>query len=405
MPKKYHVALSFAGEDRTYVEEVATALVTEGVDVFYDKFEEHDLWGKDLYVHLSDVYQNKAVFTVMFISEAYSKKVWTTHERRSAQARAFTESSEYILPAFFDRSVEVPGLLPTTGYIELSHRTPANMAALIVKKLESIGISLKPSFSYSADARADVDYPLRRGQGIDDLILAMKTNTWPKQHPAVVATLALDWSTVSADQAFVLGRNLYQCADGGENRAEDFLSSVRSELARIDPLERALDVLNGMFFEAYFDSSGELRKLDAKKKRNLGKLLKLQTVDKYSPSINYIQRTLEPYKDELPLVPSTKPELLLLSLVVNRSSPPVIVSLNHGKRGLIFEVTDNSLIDDSLWRLSFRQFNLEELEKALVAAWWLPDDLISIVATPALNSDFKFGLPDGFVISWNAPRD
>lgn len=60
MPKKFHVALSFAGEDRVYVDAVAKALQAEGVDVFYDKFEEVDLWGKDLYTHLSDVYQNRA---------------------------------------------------------------------------------------------------------------------------------------------------------------------------------------------------------------------------------------------------------------------------------------------------------------------------------------------------------
>ena len=37
---KYHIALSFAGEDRDYVEEVANDLRDHGVDVFYDKFEE-----------------------------------------------------------------------------------------------------------------------------------------------------------------------------------------------------------------------------------------------------------------------------------------------------------------------------------------------------------------------------
>ena len=37
---KYHVALSFAGEDRSYVEKVAKQLESHGVDVFYDRFEE-----------------------------------------------------------------------------------------------------------------------------------------------------------------------------------------------------------------------------------------------------------------------------------------------------------------------------------------------------------------------------
>ena len=41
----YHVALSFAGEDRDYVEKVAIQLRAAGVEVFYDLFHEADLWG------------------------------------------------------------------------------------------------------------------------------------------------------------------------------------------------------------------------------------------------------------------------------------------------------------------------------------------------------------------------
>ena len=37
--QEYDVALSFAGENREYVEEVATVLRASGIKVFYDKFE------------------------------------------------------------------------------------------------------------------------------------------------------------------------------------------------------------------------------------------------------------------------------------------------------------------------------------------------------------------------------
>lgn len=95
--RKIHVALSFAGEDRVNVDgAVAKALQGKGVEVFFDKFEKVDLWSKNLYTQLSDVYQNRAVFTVMFVSDTYRKKLWTYHERKSAQARAFTESHEYL---------------------------------------------------------------------------------------------------------------------------------------------------------------------------------------------------------------------------------------------------------------------------------------------------------------------
>ena len=38
--RRYDVALSFAGEDREYVDRVAAALVRSGVSVFYDHYEE-----------------------------------------------------------------------------------------------------------------------------------------------------------------------------------------------------------------------------------------------------------------------------------------------------------------------------------------------------------------------------
>lgn len=100
--KKYDVALSFAGEDRVYVEKVAKELRNYDIKVFYDRFEETTLWGKNLYTYLSEIYKEKAHYTVMFVSEAYKLKVWTNHERESAQARAFEERREYILPAKFD---------------------------------------------------------------------------------------------------------------------------------------------------------------------------------------------------------------------------------------------------------------------------------------------------------------
>jgi hypothetical protein len=54
----------------------------------YDAYEKAALWGKDLYQHLSDIYQKKARFCIIFASGDYAKKTWTTHELKSAQARA-----------------------------------------------------------------------------------------------------------------------------------------------------------------------------------------------------------------------------------------------------------------------------------------------------------------------------
>ncbi|NPU93781.1 MAG: TIR domain-containing protein [Gammaproteobacteria bacterium] len=131
---EYDVCLSFAGEDRRFVNEVASLAKSAGIRVFYDLYEEADLWGKDLYEHLDEVYKNSAQYCVMFISSYYAKKLWTNHERKSAQERAFKENSDYILPARFDDTV-VPGLRDTVGYIDLRGKTPAELVDIIAIKI------------------------------------------------------------------------------------------------------------------------------------------------------------------------------------------------------------------------------------------------------------------------------
>ncbi len=73
----YEIALSFAGEDRMYADALANALRSRGVKVFYDQHEKATLWGKNLYDYLSDLYQNKARYCVMFLSSHYATKLWT----------------------------------------------------------------------------------------------------------------------------------------------------------------------------------------------------------------------------------------------------------------------------------------------------------------------------------------
>jgi TIR domain len=130
----YDVALSFAGEDRDYVEAVARSLKDKGVRVFYDEYEKVDMWGKNLVDHLAQVYQKRSRFVVMFISKHSVRKPWPTHERQHAQARALVAREEYILPARFD-DTEVPGLTPTVAHIDLRGIAPKDFAALVHAKL------------------------------------------------------------------------------------------------------------------------------------------------------------------------------------------------------------------------------------------------------------------------------
>ena len=132
----YDVALSFAGEDRVRARKIAELLRTVGVRVFFDEYEQATLWGRNLYSHLSEIYREKAKYCLMFISANYAAKLWTKHEREAAQARAFRESREYILPLRLDDTV-IPGLNETIAYIDLRVVSDEEVARLVQEKIAS----------------------------------------------------------------------------------------------------------------------------------------------------------------------------------------------------------------------------------------------------------------------------
>lgn len=120
---EFDVVFSFAGENRALVEPIAERLRAQGISVFYDAYEQANLWGKDLYVHLHDIYGRRGRYCVMFVSQEYAQKAWTSHERQAAQERAFREKGgEYILPIRID-DTEIPGLPATIGHIPITAGT------------------------------------------------------------------------------------------------------------------------------------------------------------------------------------------------------------------------------------------------------------------------------------------
>ncbi len=172
----YDVVLSFAGEDRAYVEECANILTALGIRVFYDSYEQSELWGKDLYTFLADIYSNKAKYAIVFISKYYAEKRWTKHEFKFINERMFRNDTEYLLPVLLDET-KLLGVPETQGY--LTNKTPYEVAVLFAKKInKNIDVELmrkeleeelpqykvtikgdKVHFS-SAEEEFDAEYPL-----------------------------------------------------------------------------------------------------------------------------------------------------------------------------------------------------------------------------------------------------
>ncbi|WP_143116010.1 toll/interleukin-1 receptor domain-containing protein [Lentzea xinjiangensis] len=181
---KYDVCLSFAGENRDYVSEVAGHLGDMGLRYFYDNDAQHELWGEELTEYLDKVYREDSRFCVMFVSEHYVRKIWTIHERRSALSRGLTDPHRpYVLPARFD-DTDVPGVRPSTGYLDLRRFTPYQLAEMIAKKAGVDPGPPKPGWEYKAFAdalgqsiRALEEKKLNHEMGFADTVRTFGTDT------------------------------------------------------------------------------------------------------------------------------------------------------------------------------------------------------------------------------------
>jgi hypothetical protein len=132
----FDVAISFAGSERKYAEELAIKVREAGFSVFYDDFYPENLWGKDLVVTFDEIYRKRSRYCVIFISKEYNDHEWTIHERRSAQARALKEKGkEYILPIKVE-DVELEGMPQTVGYLSINKGID-QIASLLIKKLKA----------------------------------------------------------------------------------------------------------------------------------------------------------------------------------------------------------------------------------------------------------------------------
>src|SRR5580700_4265139 len=138
--RRWDVALSFAGAQRDYVEQVAQALKAQGVRCFYDADEQIDLWGKYLAEELPAIYGEQAASVVVFVSAEYAAHDWTRLEHRSALARAVRERREYVLPARFD-DTPLPGLLSDMVTVDLRGRSPQQFAGVIAGKRAALAIT------------------------------------------------------------------------------------------------------------------------------------------------------------------------------------------------------------------------------------------------------------------------
>ncbi|SFI64552.1 TIR domain-containing protein [Aerobium aerolatum] len=103
---EWDVAISFAGENRTFANFVGEQLRELDISVFYDRNYEDNylggLWSKEFL----EIFVNKSRLVVAILDQHHKDKVWPTFERDCFTSRV---SDAEVIPVFLDRTI-FPGI-------------------------------------------------------------------------------------------------------------------------------------------------------------------------------------------------------------------------------------------------------------------------------------------------------
>jgi len=131
----FDVALSFPGEARPYVEQVAAALEhLIGPDrYFYDNNYVAQLARPSLDTFLQAIYRDRSKLIVVFLGADYERKEWCGIEFRAIRDLLNARAADRIMYVRIDAGV-VEGVLNLDGYIDAQRFSPAEVAAFIQER-------------------------------------------------------------------------------------------------------------------------------------------------------------------------------------------------------------------------------------------------------------------------------
>ncbi len=250
--------------------------------------------------------------------------------------------------------------------------------------------------NYQTLSVARPTFSLPIGDDFADIIRDLKSSNWYTQNPAIERFFKMDFSKLTLDQLFIVGRNIYQCADGGERRAIEIVENLRREMTAF-PLQAAEHLINGMFYEVYFNSEGEFRGIDIKG-RFLDELFEIQPVKKYEECISFIRRALKPYSQNLAVLPCQEPETFKLDITIKKQDPPLITSVKYKVKELIVDFSEDDIAHEKLWKLSFKKFTFDGLKEEISGEWHIPINQIEIICDESMPEETAYKFLDNKIV-------
>lgn len=251
--------------------------------------------------------------------------------------------------------------------------------------------------AYRPSSLADNLFVLDDGKTSHQIIRGLKSHDWYTQNPALERLKPSLANKIEDDNLFVLGRNIYQAANGGARTAEAFIRDFVDRTRGMMP-DKIRPLLDGMLFETFFDSKGELR--ETIKGNMFDELFELEKFPPFKDSFDFIAETLISAHGNFYAVPG-KGRTLSVSVVTEmdprgrRITGVFIDTVNvFGLLEAEYTADDDDDAPALMRAISSGAFE-SELAKDLI----VPRRLLQVRYTPPLQPGDKLRYPYGWGIS------
>lgn len=254
----------------------------------------------------------------------------------------------------------------------------------------SVGLRIQ---DYSATALSDSLFVLDDGKASHRLIRGLKSLTWPVQNPALEAFTAKDAEKSALDSLFVIGRNIYQAADGNSNAAKSYIENFPDRTNGLSERKRRA-LLDGILFEIFFDPKGQLRR--EPKVRRFNEVFRLQQFSELASSFEFIAECLVPYADTFYSIPG-KSHAVAVDVTVEKGSNNAVKAVFVG--GLdVLRPEDDDDSSGSAVPSAYKPYSRDGLEEKLSEEMLVPAHLLKFTYSEPVKDLRQLGFPYGFTI-------
>ncbi|MBR6644831.1 MAG: caspase family protein [Clostridia bacterium] len=244
---------------------------------------------------------------------------------------------------------------------------------------------------YSSEALADKNYYFRTDNPLYEIIETLKSHDWYQQNPAITKLSSVPFESVSANDLFILGRNIFQAADGGAWSAQSYIKDFISNSLNIDIKKH---ILSGIAFEMYFDRNGLLRQTF--KDANYIEILRLLENEDFQMCKNFIVAKLSEESNRIIYIPGSENKIELhlncteIEVHDNGDILYSVVAIYNQGANIIFSADGLSLIDQEWYANAVPFASLRvELAKKLLA----PPDMVIITSNIEDKGNHYFSMP------------